>query len=168
MAIRNILEKNNPALRKHCRPVDQITDRIVQLVEDMKETMLAADGAGLAAPQVGVLRRIVVLYDIEAEKIIELINPEILSREGSQYGLEGCLSCPGEWGLAERPMNVVARGLNAKGEEVEVKGEGLLARAICHEVDHLEGILFIDHAKLVDIEEYEKEQEAIAKKEGKR
>lgn len=159
MAIRNILPKRNPALRKVCRPVTKVDDRLVQLIEDMTETMLEADGVGLAAPQVGVLRRIVVVYDIDHNRTYELINPEIVFQEGQQHEVEGCLSIPGEYGYTDRPMKVRAKGLNREGKPVEVEGEGLLARAICHEIDHLNGILFTDHAEMVDAEEYLKQLE---------
>ena len=159
MAIRNILPKRNPALRKVCRPVTKVDDRLVQLIEDMTETMLEADGVGLAAPQVGVLRRIIVVYDIDHNRTYELINPEIVFQEGQQHEVEGCLSIPGEYGYTDRPMKVRVKGLNREGKPVEVEGEGLLARAICHEIDHLNGILFTDHAEMVDAEEYLKQLE---------
>ena len=143
MAIRNIIEEPNEILRKVCRPVLKVNDHIRQLLDDMHDTMIAADGVGLAAPQVGVLRQVVVISD-GADGFIDLINPEILSTEGEQTGEEGCLSVPGRAGIVTRPMKVTFRGLNRDGEMMTYEGEGLLARAVCHEVDHLKGQLYID------------------------
>lgn len=145
MAILNIVKEGDPVLRKICRPVEEITPRTLQLLEDMKETLHKADGCGLAAPQVGVLRRIV-LVEVEKGQLYELINPEIIAREGSQNELEGCLSLPGEWGITERPAKVTVRAMNRNGEMYEVSGEGLMARALCHELDHLDGVLYKDNA----------------------
>lgn len=142
MAIRIIRKEDDPILRKVSREVDEIDDRIITLLDDMKETMDEAEGVGLAAPQVGVLRRVIIV-DI-GEGLIELINPQIIYQEGSQCGEEGCLSLPGISEEIERPNKVRVRGLNRKGEEIMVEGEDLLARALCHEIDHLDGILFID------------------------
>ena len=136
-----------PLIRSH--PVDKITPRILTLLDDMAETMHAADGVGLAAPQVGVLRRIVVV-ETEPGKLIELINPKIIAYSGTQEGTEGCLSVPGKYGTVTRPMHVTVRALNRKGETFDVTGSELLARAFCHELDHLDGKLYIDIAK--DIE----------------
>lgn len=146
MAIRNILKDGDPTLRKKSRKVDNINDRILILIDDMIETMYKADGVGLAAPQVGVLKRIVVL-DI-GEGIIVLINPEIIEEKGEQIETEGCLSIPGISGEVKRPEHVKVRGLDRKGKIIEIQGSNLLARAICHEVDHLDGVLFTD--KVVD------------------
>ncbi len=145
MAIRVIRNEGDPVLRKLSRVVDKIDDRIITLLEDMKETMYEADGVGLAAPQVGVLRRVIII-DI-GEDLIELINPEIIYEDGSQCGEEGCLSVPGVTEEVIRPSIVKVRGLNREGEEIVVEGEELLARALCHEIDHLNGILFIDKIK---------------------
>ncbi|KEI01468.1 peptide deformylase [Clostridium botulinum] len=142
MALRNIRVNEDTILRKTCKKVDEINERILTLIEDMKETMYEADGVGLAAPQIGVLKRLVVI-DV-GNGPMSLINPEIISSEGSQTDYEGCLSLPGKQGKVTRPYNVVAKALNEKGEEVEIHGEGLLARAICHELDHLDGVLFMD------------------------
>jgi len=142
MALRNIRLEGDEILRKKSKKVDDINSRILTLIEDMKETMYAADGVGLAAPQVGILKRIVVI-DVGDGPIV-LINPEIIKKEGSQVDFEGCFSIPGEQGKVERPFRVTARALNENGEEIEIVGEELLARAICHEVDHLDGVLFID------------------------
>ena len=133
------------ALRKVCRPVDAITPRILTLLDDMIETMRAADGVGLAAPQVGVLRRIVVI-ETPDEGLIELINPKIIAFSGEQESEEGCLSVPGRWGVTRRPMHVTVRAMNRKGETFDVTGSGLLAKAFCHEIDHLDGKLYIDCA----------------------
>ena len=143
MAILNIIEEGDPLLRKTSRPVEEITPRIITLLDDMIDTMRKADGCGLAAVQVGVLRRVVVI-EVEEGEVIELINPRIVAYSGHQCDTEGCLSIPGKWGKTNRPMNVVVRALNRHGEEVEYRGEGLLARAFCHELDHLDGKLFID------------------------
>ncbi|MCT4594903.1 MAG: peptide deformylase [Anaeromicrobium sp.] len=142
MAIRNILKDGDPTLRKKSRVVQKIGKREITLIEDMIDTMYDANGVGLAAPQVGVLKRIIVI-DI-GDGLIELINPEIIHREEEQIDQEGCLSVPGVTGEVKRPKKVIARGLNRFGELIEVEGEDLMARAICHEIDHLEGILFID------------------------
>ncbi len=145
MAILNIVKEGDPVLRKICRPVTEITPRTLQLLEDMKETLHKADGCGLAAPQVGVLRRIA-LVEVEKGKLYELINPEIIAREGTQNEMEGCLSIPGEWGITERPEKVTVRAMDRNGEMYEVSGEGLMARALCHELDHLDGVLYKDKA----------------------
>ena len=149
MAKLKIVKLGDDTLRKVCRPVDKITPRILTLLDDMAETMHAADGVGLAAPQVGVLRRIVVV-ETEPGKLIELINPKIIAYSGSQEGTEGCLSVPGKYGTVTRPMHVTVRALNRKGESFDITGSELLARAFCHELDHLDGKLYIDIAK--DIE----------------
>ena len=145
MAILNIVKDGDPVLRKICRPVTEITPRTLQLLDDMKETLHKADGCGLAAPQVGVLRRIA-LVEVEKGKLYELINPEIIAREGTQNEMEGCLSIPGEWGITERPEKVTVRAMDRNGEVYEVSGEGLMARALCHELDHLDGVLYKDNA----------------------
>ena len=142
MAVRNILKDGDPTLRKISRTVDKIDKRIITLIDDMIETMYQADGIGLAAPQVGVLKRIIVL-DI-GEGIIELINPEIIDQKGEQIEVEGCLSIPGVTGDVKRPELVKVRGLNKEGQIIEIAGHDLLARALCHEIDHMNGILFTD------------------------
>lgn len=144
MALLNIVKEGDPTLRKVCRPVTEITPRIIQLLDDMVETLKDANGAGLAAPQVGILRRIVVV-DTEDE-LYEMINPEIIYTEGEQQEVEGCLSIPDVWGITDRPEKVRVRAMNRNGEIFEVEGEGLTARAFCHELDHLDGRLFIDKA----------------------
>ena len=145
MAKLRILKVGDSTLRKVCRPVDTITPRVLTLLDDMAETMRAANGVGLAAPQVGVLRRIVVI-EVEEGQLIELINPKIIAYSGEQESEEGCLSVPGRWGITRRPMHVTVRALNRKGETFDITGSGLLAKAFCHELDHLDGKLYIDCA----------------------
>lgn len=142
MALRTIVKVGDDVLRKMCRPVTMIDAKTHQLLDDMAETMHKANGVGLAAPQVGLLRRIVVI-DI-GEGVIELINPEILECSGEQTGEEGCLSVPDKWLPVTRPNRVKVRALNRFGKSFTMEGEGLLARAFCHEIDHLDGRLFID------------------------
>ncbi len=144
MAILNIVKEGDPTLRKKCRPVTEITPRILQLLDDMKETLADANGAGLAAPQVGILRRICVVDT--GDEVLELINPEIIYTEGEQQEMEGCLSVPDVWGITDRPAKVRIRALNRNGEEFEAEGEGIVARCFCHETDHLDGVLFTDNA----------------------
>ena len=143
MAILNIVKEGDPTLRKVCRPVVEITPRILTLLDDMRETLIEANGAGLAAPQVGILRRIA-LVDL-GEEIVELINPEIIETEGEQEEGEGCLSVPDVWGVTRRPAYVKVKAMNRNGEEFTVEGEGLNARCLCHEIDHLDGHLFTDN-----------------------
>lgn len=144
MAILNIVKEGDETLRKVCRPVTEITPRIKQLLDDMLETLIDANGVGLAAPQVGILRRIAIVDD--GENYIELINPVITEREGEQEEVEGCLSVPEVWGVTHRPMWVKGHALNRNGEEFTFEGEGLVARCFCHEIDHLDGKLFTDEA----------------------
>ena len=143
MAKLNIRKIGDPVLRATCRPVKEINQRILTLLDDMTETMRAADGVGLAAPQVGILRRIAVI-EVEEGKVYELINPKIIAYSGEQKEVEGCLSNPGRWGLTKRPMAVTVRAMNRFGEEYDLTGKELLARAICHECDHLDGKLYTD------------------------
>lgn len=143
MATLNIIKFGDPLLRKKAREVDAITPRIITLLDDMIETMRAHEGCGLAAPQVGVLRRIAVI-EVEAGQVYELINPKIIAYAGEQFEKEGCLSNPGECGVTKRPKAVTVRAMNRNGEEYELRGTDLLARAICHECDHLDGKLYID------------------------
>ena len=147
MAILQILDDSHEVLRKRCREVGEITPRILTLLDDMTETLHRANGAGLAAPQVGVLRR-VVLVEAEPGKLYELINPEIVEVRGEQCEVEGCLSLPHQWGTVKRPAFVKVKAQNRKGEWVTYEGEELLARAFCHEIDYLDGILYIDHADM--------------------
>lgn len=143
MALLNIVKEGDPILRKTSRPVEEITPRILTLLDDMKETMHTANGCGLAAVQVGVLRRIVVI-EVEEGKLYEMINPRIVFRAGHQEAEEGCLSVPDKWGVTNRPARVTVRYTDRDGKEHDLRGEGLLARAICHELDHLDGKLFTD------------------------
>ena len=147
MATRNIVTKEEPLLYKKSRPVKSFDARLHQLLDDMAETLIASGGVGLAAPQVGVLRRAVLVIETnvpegEEEKLIELINPEIIESSGEQYGAEGCLSFPDEYGLVRRPMDVTVRAQDRNGEEFTVSGTGLTARCFCHEIDHLDGVVF--------------------------
>jgi len=142
MAIRNIRKDGDEVLRKISKKVDTIDDRILNLLKDMADTLYEEEGVGLAAPQVGILKRIVVI-DV-GQGLIELINPEIIEASGEQVVAEGCLSIPDVFGEVKRPAKVRVRAQNAKGETVEYVGEELLARAFCHEIDHLDGILFKD------------------------
>ena len=150
MAKLKILKIGDETLRKTSRPVDAITPRIQRLLDDMIETMRAADGVGLAAPQVGVLRRVVVI-ETPDEGLIELINPKIIAYSGEQESEEGCLSVPGRYGVTRRPMNVTVRALDRHGKTFDITGSGLLAKAFCHELDHLDGKLYVDVAlKMLD------------------
>lgn len=157
MAIRTIRTEEDPVLRKKCKVVPEITPKIIELLDDMAETMHEANGVGLAAPQVGILKQIVVI-DI-GEGVIELINPEIIETAGEQTGYEGCLSVPGKMGTVTRPDVVTVRATDRDGNEFEMTGEGLLARAFCHEIDHLSGILYTEHVEgeLVNAD-YEEEE----------
>ncbi len=142
MAIRKILTAEDPVLRKKCRTVDEVTPRILTLLDDMADTLYDSGGVGLAAPQVGVLRRLVVIDT--GDGLIELINPEICSSDGEQTDAEGCLSYPGRYGMVTRPNHVTVRAQNREGKSFEISGDALLARAFCHEIDHLDGKLFMD------------------------
>ena len=153
MALRNILKIGEERLRKHSRPVTAFDDRLHLIIDDMRDTLLDSGGVGLAAPQVGILRRIVLVMDTnkeeltDEEQIIELINPEIIEVSGSQTGAEGCLSVPGEYGVVTRPEDVTVKAQDRFGNEFTVSGYGLTARCFCHECDHLDGILFVDKAE---------------------
>ncbi len=142
MALRNIVKVGDDVLRKVCRTQLSFDEKLWTLLDDMAETMYKAEGVGLAAPQIGMLRRICVI-DI-GEGLIELINPVIVKKSGKQKGSEGCLSVPNRFEEVERPNKVTVRAQNRKGENIEIKAEGFLARAFCHEIDHLDGTLFID------------------------
>lgn len=158
MAIRNIVPFGEDVLEKECRKVEVFDDRLHALLDDMLETLDDVNGAGLAAPQVGVLRQICIV-DV-GDGPIELINPEIIHTEGEQTGYEGCLSYPDRWGVVTRPMKVTVRAQNRNGEWFEATGEGLCARAFCHETDHLHGVLFTQHCpRTMTTEELEQEME---------
>lgn len=151
MAIQKImLYDRDDILRRRSNTVEKVDDGIRALLTDMAETMYHEDGAGLAAPQVGVLWRVIVV-DI-GEGLIRLVNPEIVDSGGEQAGREGCLSIPGVWGIVKRPYTVTVTGMDENGKPVRIHGEGLLARALCHEIDHLDGILFIDRAESTETE----------------
>jgi len=163
MAIRNIRVDGDDVLRKKCKPVEKMTERLSTLIDDMFDTMYDANGVGLAAPQVGVLRRIVVI-DVQDGNPHTLINPEIIEQDGEQVGPEGCLSLPGLQGEVSRPNHVICKALDRNMNEITVEGEELLARAICHELDHLDGILYKDLAidglykvEPIEPEEYDEE-----------
>ncbi|MBE6620464.1 MAG: peptide deformylase [Ruminococcaceae bacterium] len=146
MAKRKIVQYGDDTLRRVCRPVDTINKNVLTLLDDMAETMRANDGVGLAAPQVGILRRIAVI-EVEPGELIELINPKIVAMAGEQEGSEGCLSLPGQFGMVKRPKYVTVRATDRHGKEFEMNGTDLLARAFCHEIEHLDGKLFIDSAE---------------------
>ena len=145
MALRKIVEQGDEVLNKVCRPVTEFNKRLHDLLDDMLETLEEANGAGLAAPQVGVLRRVCLVIDEDSEEYIELINPEIIATDGEQTGLEGCLSVPGKWGIVTRPDYVRVRAQDRDGDWFEVEGEGLTARCFCHEIEHLDGHLYVEH-----------------------
>ena len=152
MALRNIRKLGEDILRKKCRPVETIDERIITLLDDMAETMYEANGVGLAAPQIGILKCIAVIDT--GEGLIELINPQITDFEGNEKEVEGCLSVPGKYGYVLRPQKVTVSALNRDGEKITIEGEGLLARALCHEIDHLDGIVFVDKVtEYIDPEE---------------
>lgn len=162
MALRTIREYGDDVLERKCKEVKEVTPRIRELVEDMLETMYEANGVGLAAPQVGILKRIVVIdVSPEADSPIVMINPVILETDGEQTGYEGCLSLPGKSGVVTRPNYVKAKYFDLDMNEVEIEGEELLARAICHELDHLDGHMYVEkvEGELVDNEELMSKQE---------
>lgn len=155
MATLNILTDEAEELRKTCKPVEKISPRLIRLLDDMRETLKKSGGVGLAAPQVGILRR-VVLVDNGTE-VLELINPEIIETSGEQEDYEGCLSVPNRWGITRRPAYVKVRAMNRHGKYYEADGTGITARCFCHEIDHLNGILFTDKAvRMLTEEEIEK------------
>lgn len=167
MALRLIRELGDPVLGKKAKTVKEMTPKLGQLIADMKETMYDSDGVGLAAPQVGMLKRIVVIDVSEnQDQPIVMINPEIIEQEGEQTGWEGCLSVPGKSGQVTRPNHVVAKALDENMQEFTIEGEGLLARAICHELDHLEGHMYVElvEGKLYTNEELD---EMMAQEEAK-
>ena len=145
MALRKIVEQGDECLQKVCRPVTEFNAHLHQLLEDMADTLAEANGAGLAAPQVGVLRRVCLVLDEDTEEFVELINPEIIASSGEQTGLEGCLSVPGKWGIVTRPNMVRVKAQARSGNWFELERDGLTARAFCHEIEHLDGHLFVEH-----------------------
>lgn len=146
MALRNIREDGDSVLRKQCKEIKDMTPRLMTLIDDMYDTMYEANGVGLAAPQVGILKRLVVI-DIGEGNPITLINPVIINKSGEQTGDEGCLSIPGKVATVTRPNYVLCHAMNENMEKIEIEAEGLLARAICHELDHLDGVLYKDLAE---------------------
>ena len=153
MALRKILTDGDTALHKMCRPVTSFDARLHTLLDDLKETLADANGAGLAAPQVGILRRVVIVVDAE-------VNPEIVSQEGEQEGFEGCLSVPGRWGVVKRPYKVRVRAQDRNGNFFEAEGEEIVARCFCHEIEHLDGHLFTEHTdRLYTTEELDRMME---------
>lgn len=143
MALRNIVKKGDECLNKKCREVTEFNGRLHKLLDDMRDTLIESNGVGLAAPQVGILRRVVLVMDTNNDdEIIELINPEIIEFDGEQEGPEGCLSVPGVWGIVKRPYWVKVKAQDRNGEWFEVEGDGLTGRCFCHEIDHLSGVLF--------------------------
>ena len=142
MGIRKIMTVEEPCLHKVCRPVEKFDGKLHKLLDDMKETLLDANGVGLAAPQVGILRRVVVI-DL-GDEMLELVNPELLETSGEQEGAEGCLSVPGKYGLVKRPNFAKVRAQDRNGEWFEAEGEELIARCFCHELDHLDGIVYTE------------------------
>lgn len=155
MALRNIYTKNDPALRKICKPVEKFDKKLHNLLDDMKETLKHSNGVGLAAPQVGIVRRLAIVDT--GEEVLEMINPEITAKSGSQRNIEGCLSCPDEWGYVTRPLKCTIKAQDRDGNEYEKDLSELACICACHEIDHLEGKLFIDIAdEMIDIEDGKK------------
>ncbi len=162
MSLRKILTMGEPVLGKVCHPVTKFDQKLADLIDDMRETLADAQGVGLAAPQIGILRRVVVVIN-EQEEVIELVNPEIVATEGEQDGLEGCLSVPGRWGFVKRPEKVRVRAQDRNGQTFEVEDVGITARCFCHELEHLDGHLFVEHTDRLytaeELDEMEAEQE---------
>lgn len=159
MGLRRILTAEDPALHKVCRPVEKFDRRLHRLLDDMQQTLAEANGVGLAAPQVGILRRVVIVDT--GEEILELVNPELLETSGEQEGAEGCLSVPGKYGLVKRPNYAKVRAQDRNGEWFEAEGEELIARCFCHELDHLDGIMYTEI-----MERFLTEEELEAEAEG--
>ena len=163
MALRTIVLEGDSCLTKVCRPVTAFNGRLHQLLDDMAETLADANGAGLAAPQVGILRRVCLVLDEATESYLELINPEIIKTEGKQSGLEGCLSVPGKFAVVERPNIVRVRAQDRDGAFFEVEDEALTARCFCHEIEHLDGHLFVERTDHLltdeELDEYIRQQE---------
>ena len=162
MALRKIVLQGDECLTKVCRPVTDFNSRLHTLLDDMTETLLDSGGVGLAAPQVGILRRVCVVQN-EDDEVIELINPEIIYTEGEQTGLEGCLSVPGKYGVVTRPEVVRVRAQDRNGDFFEVEDSDLTARCFCHEIEHLDGHLFVEHTDHLmteeELEEFIRQQE---------
>lgn len=165
MGIRKIMTVKEPCLHKVCRPVEKFDGKLHKLLDDMKETLLDANGVGLAAPQVGILRRVVIVIN-EADEVLELVNPEIVAQQGEQDGLEGCLSVPGLWGFVKRPEWVKLKAQDRFGKEYEAEGTGLTARCFCHELAHLDGHLYTELTdKLYNSEELDELMDEQAQEE---
>ena len=160
MALRKIITEGDPVLGKVCHPVEKFDAKLHNLIDDMRDTLIDSNGVGLAAPQVGILRRVVLVMDAE-ENIIELVNPTIIAQEGEQTGFEGCLSVPGLYGQVTRPMKATVRAQDRNGKWFEVSGEELTARCFCHELEHLDGHLFKERVegKLYTVEELQEMEE---------
>lgn len=160
MALRNILKQGDETLAKHCRPVTVFDERLHTLLDDMRETLIESGGVGLAAPQIGILRRVVVLLDVnqDPEELIELVNPEVIEQSDEARVVEGCLSVPGVYGYVTRPQHAVIRAQDRFGNWFERTGEGIVAQCFCHETEHLEGHLFTE--KVEEYVEMEQENES--------
>ena len=157
MALRDIVKEGDKTLTKMCRRIEKFDDKLAILLDDMAETLKVAEGVGLAAPQVGILRRVCIVDIGDEEGLIELVNPEIIEQSGTQCGAEGCLSFPNQYGVVERPMFVTVKAQDRNGNEFTVTGEGLKARAFCHEIDHLNGVVFKERAeRMLSPDEVEK------------
>ena len=171
MAIREIIKRGDPVLTKKCHPVTRFDEKLAALLDDMKETLDNAHGVGLAAPQVGILRRVVVVMDVMEEgneHILELVNPEIVAQEGEQTDFEGCLSVPGQYGIVTRPYKVTVRAQDRDGSWFEATGEEIVARCFCHELEHLDGHLFVEHTdRLYTPEEMDAYRAAHQEKDAK-
>lgn len=160
MALREILTQGDPVLTKTCRPVEKFDRKLHDLLDDLKETLSDSGGVGLAAPQIGILRRVVVVEDRDGH-MLELVNPVIVSKEGEQNGWEGCLSVPGKYGMIQRPSLVTVRAQDRDGNFFEASGEDLVARCFCHELEHLDGHLFVEHTdRLYTVEELDAMEQA--------
>ncbi len=160
MALREILTQGDPVLNKTCRPVEKFDRKLHDLLDDLKETLSDSGGVGLAAPQIGILRRVVVVEDRD-DHMLELVNPVIVSQEGEQNGWEGCLSVPGKYGMVQRPSLVTVRAQDRDGNFFEASGEDLVARCFCHELEHLDGHLFVEHTdRLYTVEELDAMEQA--------
>lgn len=171
MAIREILTDKDPALHKKCHYITKFDEKLWTLLDDLKETLADAGGAGLAAPQVGIVRRAVIVVTGDDE-MLELVNPEIVAQEGEQDGLEGCLSIPGMWGYVKRPMKVRVKAQDRSGQWFEAEGEEIVARCFCHEIEHLDGHVFSEHADRLytgdEIEEMQEKEERRSRRRRRR
>lgn len=167
MAIRRILTDDDPALHKKCHYITKFDEKLWALLDDLKETLADASGAGLAAPQVGIVRRAVIVVTDDGE-MLELINPEVIDQEGEQDGLEGCLSIPGMWGYVKRPMRVRVKAQDRNGQWFEVEGEELVARCFCHEIEHLDGHMYTEHTDQLYTSDEIEEMQAKEKRRSRR